>query len=258
MNNLVIFESNMKNGPISLNKDYYPTEMGYLAMLDDYKTRLDLLAEEKGFNSNKLITTLQKGQDKKFYYQDGAYTYIDDSLALEDSLWKETFYGDMIVLDSKYKNMPIGCRVADCPCLILYDKEKGGAILAHCGSVEINRELPLLVLNTLKEIYQADDSNIYAYISSCIGKNNYIYDSFPSWATNSKVWDGCIKHEKDGYHINLRKAIYRQLRDNGVFLSHMHMNFKDTYDDPTLYSNVSYKKGNVRKKGRYLVGCYYK
>lgn len=258
MKNLIIYESSIKYGPLSLNKEYYPNELGYSDRVTDYKRRLDCLAKDVGFAGNKILIPIQKSVNKKFYYPDNSCVKIDKDLASNENLWHENIYGDYAILSGEYPKVSLASRVADCPVVILYDEKNEVSLLGHCGAEYINRELPIAMVNKLKDLANCELKNIQAYISSCISFKNYAYDNYPTFATNKEVWKNSIFQSGKQYYINLRKAIYEQLKHNGIYLTNMYFNPADSFSSDHLYSNRAYKLGDVRKRGRYLVGCYYK
>ncbi len=251
MENLVIFESNINDGPFSLKKDYYPIGFTFERIKKDYKRRLDVLGQSYGFDSNKLIvpTQLERQCSRK-------ELIVNDDL-LNEVLWDQYFYYDMVVLQEQYKHVPVAVPIADCPVLICYDKQQNTTVLGHCGAREINRYLPMKLVNTLKEFSNVSNKDIKVYISSCIAKDSYIYNKYPEFAINFDVWNDSIIKKDNYYFIDLRSSIKRQLNNIGIQNDNICFNMQDTYSDPTLYSNSAASHGFSKKKGRYLAGCYF-
>ena len=76
--------------------------------------------------------------------------------------------------------------MSDCPILIIEDRKLGVTAISHCGAVYINRYLPLQTVEALEKEYGSKPENLYAYIGSHIHKENYIYETYPKWATNKE------------------------------------------------------------------------
>ena len=102
----------------------------------------------------------------------------------------------------------------------------------------------------------SQNNDIYVYIGSCIKTESYVYDSYPSWATNKEVWKDCIKKEQSIYKIDLVKAIKKQLKSIGI--SHIKVSKIDTFKDKNYYSHLAEYNGIKEKSGQNFVGFYYK
>ena len=105
----------------------------------------------------------------------------------------------------------------------------------------------------LKE-YNSKKENLYAYIGSCIKKDNYIYDCYPKWATNKDIWEGCLTKDNNLYYIDLVTAITNQLN---IDKSHITISPIDTYKDPKYYSHTSEVRKEQKPLGQNFVGAFY-
>ena len=159
-------------------------------------------------------------------------------------------------ISNKYKNIIVGNQMSDCPILIAEDRRLGVTALAHCGASYINRNLPIQTIMALENEYHSNLNDIYVYIGSCIKTESYVYDSYPSWATNKEVWKDCIKKEQSLYKIDLVKAIKKQLKSIGI--SHIKVSKIDTFKDKNYYSHLAEYNGIKEKSGQNFVGFYYK
>ena len=144
---------------------------------------------------------------------------------------------------------------ADCPIVIAEDRKKGVTALAHCGAAYIDRNLPSQIIEALQKEYKSNVDDIYVYISSGAKKENFIYDTYPHWATNKEVWKDCIEEENDKYKIDMYKAILKQLTDKQI--KHIEINKIDTITNKDYASHYCRIRGNVEKSGQNFVGFYY-
>lgn len=253
-----IFESTTKHGPISPSSKFYPKSWTTDKIKQDFLERRLLLGKENGFDGKKIIVPIQKSETTKHLYPDGKYILITKQLIENyDDLWDLNLYADTLIIDNNLPGIVLGFPAADCPILIIEDKANNICALSQCGAEYINRELPISTLNSLKEVANTKEKDFRIYISSCAKVNHYIYDKYPKWATNKKVWTNNIHISSNKYHINLENAIVQLLLKNNIKLSQIYINPKDTITDPTLYSNSASHNQTKDKLGRQLIGCFY-
>ena len=168
----------------------------------------------------------------------------------------EEIHADILVISNKYKGVAVGHRQADCPVLILEDRRQGLTAICHTNTIHINRELPKNLIKVMIDDFDSKLDNLYLYIGSSVKKENYIYDRYPIWATNEKVWYNAIIKEEDGYHIDMDQAILNQIK---VFdIKEVNINPTDTAGDNSYASHTMFVKGHKEKAGQNFVGFYYK
>ena len=120
----------------------------------------------------------------------------------------------------------------------------------------INRRLPKQTIEALKKEYNSKMEDIYVYVGSCAKKESYIYKTYPEWATNKHIWYEAIHKEKDGYHIDMIKAIKQQLKEIGI--KHLEISPNDTITHKNYYSHAGYTRGKRTENGQNIVGFFYK
>ena len=250
------FYSKRDNGPISSKKDFYSESLTREEILKDLKIRRKRLGELIGFDGTKIIVPLQDTKLEK--YDNGHYEDITERVSdiLNDNpnydLWDLDIPCDIMLVRSSLKGVVLSYPVADCPVVIVSAKDTLG--IAHCSVVHIDRELPILLADAVSKVSGAKDRELSAYIGPCAGYN-YVYETYPTWATNDD-WKHFIEETKEGYRIDLKRAIKSQLmrrRVNGITTSTV----ADTITDPDFYSNYAYKHGDESKNGRFLTGAYF-
>ena len=252
---IVIFETGIKDGIMSKNPKFYEDNISEEERIEIFHQRRLNLGKKIGINGNHILKANQKGQYKTNHLN-GKYILLDDKFMKKEDYYDEELVADILIISSKYKKVVVGNPQADCPILICEDRKKGYTALSHCGSNYIDRKLPI---DTIKALMNCCDSNvddIYVYISSCIKKESYVYDSYPKWAKNKEVWEAFIKEKNHNYYIDLPGAITRQL--NSIGISHIEESKVDTFKDSNYYSHAAEVKGIKEKSGQNFVGFYYK
>lgn len=251
-----IFETGIKDGIMSKNKKFYKENLTQEEINKIFlETRLNF-AKKYNLNGLHIFQALQKTPLNKLNYPDGKYIVISEENMTKEDYWSEELPADILIISNKYKNIIVGNQMSDCPILIAEDRKLGVTALAHCGASYINRNLPIQTIMALENEYHSNLNDIYVYIGSCIKTESYVYDSYPSWATNKEVWKDCIKKEQSIYKIDLVKAIKKQLKSIGI--SHIKVSKIDTFKDKNYYSHLAEYNGIKEKSGQNFVGFYYK
>ena len=251
-----IFETGIKDGIMSKNKKFYKENLTQEEINKIFlETRLKF-AKKYNLNGLHIFQALQKTQLNKLNYPDGKYIVISEENMTKEDYWSEELPADILIISNKYKNIIVGNQMSDCPILIAEDRRLGVTALAHCGASYINRNLPIQTIMALENEYHSNLNDIYVYIGSCIKTESYVYDSYPSWATNKEVWKDCIKKEQSLYKIDLVKAIKKQLKSIGI--SHIKVSKIDTFKDKNYYSHLAEYNGIKEKSGQNFVGFSYK
>ena len=251
---IIIFESTNEEGIFSTNKKFYPGKSEKYIENEFIKTRKKI-ANKFNFNYLKMFEPKQKMQDNDDY-PDNKYVILDDSYMNKEDFLDEIIHTDILILPSKYKEVVVGHRAADCPILILEDRKLGLTALCHCNTVHINRELPMNLIKIMIYEFNCKLNDLYLYISSFVHKENYIYDKYPIWATNEKIWHKAITKEEDGYHIDIEKAILDQIK---IFdINEISISPIDTADNNKYASHTKAVQGNKEKLGQNFIGFYYK
>lgn len=252
---LVIFETNNQDGIMSKNKRFYPADYDEKKIKEEFKKVRLKIGKKYKFNGLKILQPFQKDVENNIDYPDGTYKRIDKSVLKSEDLWDEQINADILLIDSNYPNIVIGHRMADCPVIIAEDKKNKIIAVSHCGALQINRKVPMYTIEALQKEGKSNLSDIFVYIGSCIKKDSYIYTTYPTWATNDEIWQGCIEKKDNNYHIDLVKAIKKQLKipDENIIISPI-----DTYKDEKYYSHVSEKRKEIKPVGQNFVGAFYK
>lgn len=254
---LVIFETNRNEGCMSIAKKFYPQNY----TTEQIKSALNKVKNKAGkkyhFDGNKILQPQQKDVLFKYDYPDGTYVKINNTHLTKEDLWDEELPCDILIIDTKYPNIVIGHRMADCPVIIAEDRKHQVVAVSHSGSLQINREVPKWTIEALTKEANSNPSDIYVYIGSCIKKESYQYDKYPLWATNKKVWENAIEKRNNIYHIDLISAIKNQLKEEQIPESNITISPYDTYLSPDYYSHTEEKRHSEKEIGQNFVGCFY-
>lgn len=253
---LVIFEANKQDGIMSRNKKFYPEEVSTDQINERFLETRNKLGKKYNFNGKRIVQAKQKSEINQLEYPDGKYINLSKVTFLEDDWWDTYLPADILIFTQDNTEIVVGNQMADCPVIIAEDKRLGVTAVSHCGVVYINRELPKQTIEALIKEYHSNPQDIYVYVGSCAKKETFIYESFPVWNTNDKVWNGFIKEQDGKYTIDLVGAIEKQLRQLGV--SKIEISPIDTITDPNYASYYGNYHGNSSKLGQNFVGCFYK
>jgi len=254
---LVIFETNKLDGCMSANKKFYPentTESQRENLLQKVKEKI---GNKYHFNGLHILQPYQKDVHLDVNYQDGTYIKITNKNLTKKDYKDEKLPCDILLIDTKYPNVVIGHIMADCPVIIAEDTKNQVVAISHCGSKQINREVPKYTIEALEKEAKSNPKDIRVYVSSHIKKESYIYDKYPTWATNKKVWNKCIVRKNKLYYINLAKAITNQLIKRNIARKNIKIINIDTYTNIYYYSHTEEVKDNSKDNGQNFVGCFY-
>lgn len=250
-----IFESGIADGIMSRNKKFYSESMNQEEINNEFlKTRIKL-GSKYNFDGKKMFQALQKTTTNNVEYEDGTYHVITVEDINNEDLWYVEIPADILIISEKYKQIVVGNQMADCPILIIEDRRLGVTALSHCGAPYINRMLPQQTVEALFKEYKSNVEDLYVYIGSNAKKESYIYDKYPTWATNNKVWGKHIIKNNDTYNIDMEGAMIEQLENVGI--KNITISNEDTITDNIHYSHSASSKGNKEKFGQNFVGFYY-
>lgn len=254
---LIIFETNRKDGCMSLAKKFYPANYNEKDRKKDLKKVKEKIGKKYHFNGNHILQPKQKDVEFKEEYPDGKYVRITKDYLTKEEYWDEEILCDILLIDTKFPNVVIGHRMADCPVIIAEDTKQQVVAISHCGANQINREVPKWTIKALKKEYNSNVEDIAVYIGSCIKKESYQYDKYPSWATKKEIWKNCILEKDNIFYIDLPKAIIQQLNSEGITNSHITVSSIDTYSNKDYYSHTEEIKNPDCEIGQNFVGCFY-
>lgn len=252
---IVIFEGNQQDGIFSSAKKFYKEGTSEEEIFNKIKEARIKLGKKYNFDGLKMFQVIQKMEDNNSY-EDNKSILIDDNYMQKDDYFTEKIHADILIISNKYKKVALSHRMADCPVLILEDRNQGLTSIVHCGIYHINRGLPKALIETMINKYNSNPKDLYLYIGSHIKKESYIYDKYPIVATNKEIWENAIIKEEDGYHIDLERAILNQIKDFNI--KEINISPIDTYKDDNYASHYGANHGNKSKLGQNIVGFYYK
>lgn len=251
---IVIFEGNMTDGLFSRHPKFYEEGTSSEEIEESIKKARIKLGKKYNFSGLKMIEPTQKMEDNDSYPDNKAVIITEDYLKCED-LYRQKILADILIISEKYKKIALCHRMADCPVIIAEDRKKGVTALAHCSIYHINRGLPKEIIKSLISNFQSNPEDIYVYIGSHIKKESYIYDKYPSKATNKEIWKDAIEENNGKYYIDLDKAILNQFKEFN--LGNVNISPINTATDSRYASHCATCLGHNDKKGQNIVGFYY-
>ncbi len=252
LGNLNLIETGKLYGNMNTGKAFFPESF---TAEDRSKAFMDsrmILGNDYGFDGHKIFMADQL--DKSGTWFEITKDYVDAN----PNGWSD-IREDILVISDKTPGVAIGHPVADCPVVMAYDKKHDVAAIAHCSADLVDKKMPMMVVDALFDAYGSynlKDEDILTYVSAGAGKS-WTYDKYPSWAKDSKLWDGAIIEDENGiFHIDLKKVISDQLIERNV--GDITISPIDTITDPNFYSNSAAFNGNEEKKGRNFAGAFFK
>lgn len=271
--NLNYFFSTRENGNMNTNKNFYPEGMTKEEIRSDFNLRRELLGKQIGCDGLKILTPIQKSrpnlagkteEEQKVLlekyaskYQDGHYVRItSDMIESYEDLYDLDIYSDILMIDGSIPNVALAYPVADCPVVFAEDTRNHVVAMAHCGGEYIDRELPGQIVDSLYEELDSNSCDIRVYVGPHAQEESFTYDCFPKFIQNEENWDECLREEKGLIHINMSKAILKQLAQRKIDLSTIYVSPLDTITNPMFYSN-NRARLDKEKVGRFYTGCFY-
>ncbi len=205
-----------------------------------------------GLDAKKIFVAEQKKKNGS------SFILTRDFVEATTDGWDVEIPEDILIITDKIPGVVAGHPVADCPVIMAMDMERGVAAVAHCGAELIDKKMPMMLIDALQRTCNSRENDIFTYISACAG-SDWTYDTYPSWATDRKLWDEAIREVNGVFQINMREVILKQLQERGI--SFVDFNMDNTRTSPEYYSNsmASVNGGNDPKKaGRGFAGAYFK
>ena len=246
--NINIFQTHIKDGVMNTAPAFYKEGMTAEERKKDFLNRRMVLGNRLGFNGKLMFMADQ-------ITKNGSYKIIDEELIANNPTGWADIDEDILIIGQDIPGVAIGHPVADCPVLVITDITKGVTAISHCGAAMVDMKLPKLTIDALRDAYDSKLSDMHAYITASAGPN-WTYDSWPKWALNNKIWEDCIVKKGELFHIDIKKAITKQLDEANI--AGYEMNNDDTITDPRYFSHSAASKGDDSKKGRHFAGAFYK
>lgn len=271
--NLNYFYSTIRHGNMNTNKDFYPVGMNGEEIKKDFSERRIKLGSEFGYSGLNTIVASQKmrpnlsgktEEEKNVLmakynskYEDGHYVRITkEMIEPYEDLYKLDIQADILMMDSSITDVALVHPVADCPVVFARDMKNDVVAMAHCGGEYIDRDLAGQVVDSLYEEFDSNPLDISVYVGPHAQEASFTYDQFPKFIRNENRWEGCLTEVNGLIHINMSKAILKQLSQRGVALESIYVSPLDTITNPNFYSN-NRSRFDKEKAGRFYTGCFY-
>lgn len=253
MENIRIIETGNKYGNMNTQARFYPEGSTQEERNAWFLARRMIAGRELGFDGHKMFMADQ-------VHKNGSYFEITEDYVRENPNGWSEIPEDILIISENVPGVVIGHAVADCPVVMMEDPIKGVSAVAHCSAEMIDKRLPMMLVDALVDAYGSCEDDIITYVSACAGEN-WTYNVFPKWATDAKLWEDSIYADESGiFHIDLRKAIKKQLEERYIDLERTTFNMDDTITNPNYYSNSAsspYGGNDPSKAGRHFAGLYY-
>lgn len=247
--NLQLVESGKLYGNMNKDKKYFPDWYSSAQIEAGLMNSKIKLGKSYGFDGHKVFSSKQ--EDKR-----GTCFLIDDEYIKNNPNGCDEVEKDILIVTKDNPGVVIGHAVNDYPIVVAYDYKNEIAAISYCDGENIDKKIPMLVVDSLYNYKKSKDSDIVTYISACAGQS-LAYKEYPKWAKYDDVWDSYITLEKDSlYHVDLKGAIYKQLQDRKVaqiFVSNV-----DTVKDTYFFSDYATKNLEKTESGTNFSGAFLK
>lgn len=252
MKEIKIIDVGNKYGNMNLNPKFYPNYFNNESIRESFDLRREVMGFEYGFNGYTIYMADQIKKDGSFF------EITEDYVEAYPKGWS-SIKEDILVMTGSVKEVAIGHPVADCPVVIGYDMRQKIVAVGHCSAEFTDKMLPVSIIDSLFYSYGSRDNDILVYISSGVEKDSYLYDKYPKWANNDKIWNKMIKEDKNGiFHIDLKGAIKKQLIQRNIKESNIKVSKIDTVTNQNYYSNRAEYLGYKEKAGRNFPCVFFK
>lgn len=260
---LKYFYTTVKDGPMNTNRLYYNDKMTANEIKADFRSRRKMVGKKEGFDGTSILVASMKDRQSGDLYEDGKYKRITNEIVKEAYMKSKNndifsyVDTDILTMNHTVTNVALCHAVDDCPVVFVRDNYIDAVSMAHCSGEYIDRYLPSQMIDAMQKEYGSSVTDLSVYVGPFIHGENYKWDTYPTWATNNKLWENCIKEEKGNFFIYLDEAIKNQLVERGIDKDSICISTLDTYTNPLFYSN-SAGRYNQEKQGKFYEGCFYK
>lgn len=239
---LKTFYSTIYDGPMSLDRKFYSSNMTDDEIRNDFTDRRLKFGKKEGFLGLKIITPKQK--DKEIVKIDREI--VNSKLDLYDL----NIEADILLMDDMILDTAIAYPVNDDPVLFLQDLRNGIVATSLCNPEAINKDIPKLMVETLYKEYGSNQYDLVAYIGP--HAKNIFYDDIPDFVHEYGIWESALDC-RDFVCLNISEAIIKQLVNSGLDKDTIAVSLLDTIKNPVFYSTINVSKNN----GVFYEGCFF-
>ena len=211
----VVFNTNRTYGNMNAAKAFYPEGMSALERNAIARANKLKIAEEVGFDLNRLFMTLQPKGAKD---RGSVYVLTPEDLANYKDLYDYDVYADTPKVTPDTPRVAIGFNVSDAANIIAMNTKTMEATSTFCPGTHIDAKVP----EGIAEVTGGNPEDIivdvspFAHILPLYNPNDKNW--MPGYINDSKVWDGTLyRDEKTGIlYIDQLKALRKQLLASGI------------------------------------------
>jgi len=146
-------------------------------------------------------------------------------------------------------NIPLLMCYADCVPVLILDPVKKVIGLVHAGRGGSLLKISSKTLSKMKEIYKCEPSSCLAIIFPSIGPCCYCFENreiIADWLTKENIINEVVTtKEKNSWQIDLKKANYFQLINEGIKDQNIFTSPECTVDNPNIYFSHCRDKGET-------------
>ncbi len=159
---------------------------------------------------------------------------------------------DALITDKK--NIPLMVMVADCAPVLFYDAQKKVIAVAHAGRAGAFGNIIGATLQSFSSKFNSNISDIYVSIGASIGVCCYEVGEEINTEANAIGLGYAISKQKNTYHLDISKILYRQLIDAGIEKEHIEISQECTSCNREKYFSYRAEKETGRFCGVIMIG----
>lgn len=226
---LNIFRSTTKDGIMTKDKKYFPNLNEEERTLL-YEANLEKFFKPKNINYKEVVFLTDKCTKMS------ARTITKTTKVVKEAI---------LILKDKTPNLTVAVETSDSPVIVatVTKDEKITCAIALATIDNLNNDILHEMVECLIKETDAAPFEMSFYVSPCPSKENYILENIDN-LTNSYVWNNTYeKKKKNKYLLDLRYAIFNQLRLEIVDPNYIYFDSTDTATTNEFFSDINGNPG---------------
>ncbi len=216
-----------------MNNIFYPSKN------NNQKIHISVLSKGKDINAKDITIEYRKSKEEEFFnyinfdinksifmhqvHKDNIIKIDENNINLFGG--RENLVEDTDALITNIKNIPLIVQTADCVPIILYCDESKSIGAIHSGWRGTVQNITAKTINLMKKEYNANPSNMYAYIGPYISQKDYEVGDEVAVHFKNKVF---INNK---WHIDNGLEIKNQMIECGLLENNIELSNLNTYDE---------------------------
>lgn len=233
MSKLSVISTKIKDGNFTIEEKYFPnlTEEERILL---YNTNLEKL----GIKRENAVILNEDNQEEGY-------------LLLKEGKIKNTTKKEAVVMKSSLEDFFILVETSDSPVMIgSVTKKNETTVVVALGTLKnLKNEILDKMVGYLIHATGCAPFDMTFYISSCPNKEDYIIKD--QMLVESRIFKDAIEKKKDGYHLDIRLAIFNDLYNQIVNPDSIYFDSTNSVEKENSFSEIG------KRPGKKLVGIVF-